>query len=136
MMPTNEGGKKGTLSIIRQLMKQRRTDLMGWRWRTPVYRVARVFVVQYTKTDKIYQSAINFTKWPENSPNGHKVYQRLPSQDHPKFTQIGIFGLKINHLATLPVSRKLSSLETDSRRGRGINGSEKMRPCWTKKSLK
>jgi hypothetical protein len=28
------------------------------------------------------------------------VYQHLPSQDRPKFTQIGIFGLKINHLAT------------------------------------
>jgi hypothetical protein len=28
-------------------------------------------------------------------------YQHLPSQDPPKFTQIVIFGLKTNHLATL-----------------------------------
>jgi hypothetical protein len=30
-----------------------------------------------------------------------KYYQHLPSKDPTKFTQIGIFGLKINHLATL-----------------------------------
>jgi hypothetical protein len=30
-----------------------------------------------------------------------KSYQHLPLQDLPKFTQIRIFGLKINHLATL-----------------------------------
>jgi hypothetical protein len=29
------------------------------------------------------------------------MYKRLPLQDRPKFTQIGIFGLKICHLATL-----------------------------------
>jgi hypothetical protein len=42
-----------------------------------------------------------FTKSPENLPNGHKICQQFPLQDPPKFTQIGIFGLKINHLATL-----------------------------------
>jgi hypothetical protein len=49
-----------------------------------------------------------YTKWPlnisngrKNTPNGHKVYQHFPLQDPPKFTQIGIFGLKTNHLATL-----------------------------------
>jgi hypothetical protein len=31
----------------------------------------------------------------------NKIYQHLPLQDRPKFTQIGIFGLKTNHLATL-----------------------------------
>jgi hypothetical protein len=40
--------------------------------------------------------AIKYTKWPQNISNG-----RLPLQDPPKFTQIGIFGLKIYHLATL-----------------------------------
>jgi hypothetical protein len=30
-----------------------------------------------------------------------KIYQPLPLQDPPKFTQILIFGLKIYHLATL-----------------------------------
>jgi hypothetical protein len=41
------------------------------------------------------------------------TYQHLPLPDPPKFTQIGIFGLKINHLATLertvniiPLSRR------------------------------
>jgi hypothetical protein len=31
------------------------------------------------------------------------MYQHLPLQDPPKFTQIGIFGLKICHLATLVI---------------------------------
>jgi hypothetical protein len=30
-----------------------------------------------------------------------KIYQHLSLQETPKFTQIGIFGLKIYHLATL-----------------------------------
>jgi hypothetical protein len=30
-----------------------------------------------------------------------KVYKHLPLQDPPKITQIGIFGSKIGHLATL-----------------------------------
>jgi hypothetical protein len=38
-------------------------------------------------------------------PNGHKIYQHLPLQDPPKFTQIGIFGLKKKHLATQSVTR-------------------------------
>jgi hypothetical protein len=57
----------------------------------------------------IYQITIKYTEWQqnipkrqENRPNGHKTYQHLPLQDPPKFTQIGIFGLKICHLATLP----------------------------------
>jgi hypothetical protein len=32
--------------------------------------------------------------------NGNKIYQHLPFQDPPKFTLIGIFGLKTYHLAT------------------------------------
>jgi hypothetical protein len=67
--------------------------------------VCQIFMVQHTKTgknipsdNKISQIA---TKWTENLPNGHKIYQHLPLQDTPKFTQIRIFGLKINHLATL-----------------------------------
>jgi hypothetical protein len=34
-------------------------------------------------------------------PNGHKIKQPVPFQSLPNFTQIEIFGLKINHLATL-----------------------------------
>jgi hypothetical protein len=36
-----------------------------------------------------------------NRPNGKMIYQHLPLKDPTKFTQIGIFGLKIYHLATL-----------------------------------
>jgi hypothetical protein len=42
-----------------------------------------------------------YTKWSENIPNGHKIYRHFQLQDPPKLTQIGIFGLKMNHLATL-----------------------------------
>jgi hypothetical protein len=39
---------------------------------------------------------------PQNKPNIHKKYQHLPLQDPPEFTQIGILGLRIYRLATLP----------------------------------
>jgi hypothetical protein len=45
--------------------------------------------------------AIYYTKWPYNIPNGHKIYQLFPFQGPPKCSHIAIFGLKINHLATL-----------------------------------
>jgi hypothetical protein len=53
----------------------------------------------------------------EIKPNGHKIdqmgvnviYQHLPLQDPPKLTQIGIFGLKICHLATLNRISKISN---------------------------
>jgi hypothetical protein len=41
----------------------------------------------------------------KNIPNGHKIYQDFPFQGPPKFTQIGIFGMKRNHLATLLENR-------------------------------
>jgi hypothetical protein len=60
--------------------------------------------------------ATKYTKWSQNMPNGRKIdhivknipnsrkiSQHLPFQDPPKLTQIGIFGLKIHHLATLYV---------------------------------
>jgi hypothetical protein len=34
-------------------------------------------------------------------PDGHNKYQYFPRPDSPKFTQIGILGLKLHHLATL-----------------------------------
>jgi hypothetical protein len=34
-------------------------------------------------------------------PNDHKIDQHFPLQDLPKFTQIGNFGMKTYHLATL-----------------------------------
>jgi hypothetical protein len=38
---------------------------------------------------------LKYTNWSKSRPNGHKVYQHHPLQDPPKFTQIGIFGLKM-----------------------------------------
>jgi hypothetical protein len=34
-------------------------------------------------------------------PNGHETCQLFPFQGPPEFAQSGIFGMKINHLATL-----------------------------------
>jgi hypothetical protein len=59
--------------------------------------------IKYTKKPLKYQMAIKYTKRPlkyemvikipngQKIPNGHKIYQRLPFQEPPKFTQIGIF---------------------------------------------
>jgi hypothetical protein len=63
-------------------------------------------LTQYAQTGEIYQIATKL-------PSGHQmfrnifqmatkyVYQPFPFQGPPKFTLIGIFGWKINHLATL-----------------------------------
>jgi hypothetical protein len=64
-------------------------------------RVARFFLVQHTKTGKIYQKTIQYTKQPQNIPNGRKIDQHIPLQVPPKFTHIMFLGLKIRHLATL-----------------------------------
>jgi hypothetical protein len=53
---------------------------------------------------KLYQIAIYYTKWSYIIPNGRKIYQHFPFIGLPKFTQIDIFGLRINHLATLFLS--------------------------------
>jgi hypothetical protein len=64
-------------------------------------RVARLFLVQHTKNGKyipndhrIERIASKYTEWPQNIPNGHKMYQHFPLQDPPKYTKIGIFGFK------------------------------------------
>jgi hypothetical protein len=49
----------------------------------------------------MYQTAIRYTKWLSDIPNGDKIFQHFTIQGPPKYTQIGIFGLKRNHLATL-----------------------------------
>jgi hypothetical protein len=55
------------------------------------------------KREKIYtKGPQKCTKWPQNRPNGHKIYQHCPLPDPRKFTQNGIFGMKKYHLATLP----------------------------------
>jgi hypothetical protein len=60
-----------------------------------------------------FQNGEKYARLTRTIPNVHKidrksdqvaikyVYQHLPIQDPPKFTQIWIFGLKTNHLATL-----------------------------------
>jgi hypothetical protein len=82
----------------------------GWFWRYfsvgskirsknwPLARVARFFLVQtyqigknITNDHKLYQTAINYTKWRYNIPKGHKIYQHLPFKGSPKFTQIWDF---------------------------------------------
>jgi hypothetical protein len=54
-----------------------------------------------TNDHKKYQLAIKYKKWPQTTPKGHKIYQHFPFRGTPKCTQIGLFGLKVNHLATL-----------------------------------
>jgi hypothetical protein len=60
---------------------------------------------KHTKTGTIYQRTTNYTKRPYVVPNGHKLYQKalkyFPFYGPSKYTQIGTFGLKINHLAIL-----------------------------------
>jgi hypothetical protein len=45
--------------------------------------------------------AIKYKKWPQSTPNGHKIFRHFPFKGPPKSTQSGIFGLKLNHLAAL-----------------------------------
>jgi hypothetical protein len=68
---------------------------------------------EHTKTEKVYQIVSNYTKRPYIILNGHKLYQNcrkkqhFPFQGPPNYNQIGAFGLKRNHLATLDAgSRK------------------------------
>jgi hypothetical protein len=57
---------------------------------------------KYTKSPLHYHMAIKCTKLSWYIPNGHRIYQPFAFQGPPKFSQIGIFGMKIYHLATLP----------------------------------
>jgi hypothetical protein len=59
------------------------SDFFRIKLATKLTRVARFILVQHTKTGK-------------NIPNNHKIYRHLPFIDPLKFTQIGIFGLKIH----------------------------------------
>jgi hypothetical protein len=56
----------------------------------------------YTTLPLNYQMAINMPKSRNiPSPKGQIICQPFPIKGTQKFTQIGIFGLKIYHLATL-----------------------------------
>jgi hypothetical protein len=50
---------------------------------------------------ELYQMSIKYNKRPYNGQRVNRICHHLPLQDPPKFTQIWIFGLKTNHLATL-----------------------------------
>jgi hypothetical protein len=54
------------------------------------------------KREEIYQITTNMHQMTVKQTNLNKIFQHLLFQDPPKFTQIGIFCLKICHLATLP----------------------------------
>jgi hypothetical protein len=80
-------------------------------------RVARFFLVHDTKTGKnvpnehkLYQMAITYPKCLTNIPNGQYKHKHFPIKGPQKLTQIWIFGLKINHLATLIPTAKLQCL--------------------------
>jgi hypothetical protein len=68
--------------------------------------------------DTLYQNGEKYTKIATKLPNGHKLYQisiicifqmaieytnLFPHQCPRRFSEIGIFGLKIHHLATLHI---------------------------------
>jgi hypothetical protein len=50
---------------------------------------------------QIFKMAKKYTKWPTNIQNGQKICQHNSLQRPRNYTQIGILGLKIFHLATL-----------------------------------
>jgi hypothetical protein len=65
------------------------------------------------KPEKMYQMNTKYTEWSQNIPNIHKVFQmaiqyinNFQSEALKFFSQIRIFGLKTNHLATLLSMRK------------------------------
>jgi hypothetical protein len=71
-------------------------------------RAARFFMAQYATTGKNIPYHRNITKWPQNLPNGRKMFQMtikctkiVHSKALQKLPQTGIFGLKIDHLASL-----------------------------------
>jgi hypothetical protein len=59
----------------------------------------------YQNDRKIYQIDTIYTKLTQYIQNCIFYCQPLPSQDHSKFTQIVIFGVKIYHLAALTCTR-------------------------------
>jgi hypothetical protein len=59
--------------------------------------------------------AIRHNKRPSFAPNGLGIYRPFQFQGPPKFTPIGNFGLKVNHLANLVIGRtpKICANKTD-----------------------
>jgi hypothetical protein len=100
------------MSMLKTKQKLLALDKISFFLRRLLSRDARFFLLQLTKTGKIYQITFKYTKKPKNMPGGHKIDQTaikctniLHRNKPPKFTQICIFGLKTNHLATQLLSR-------------------------------
>jgi hypothetical protein len=51
--------------------------------------------------ENLPKKAIQITKNAIKILTGNEMHQNFPSRSLQKYTQIGIFGMKINHLATL-----------------------------------
>jgi hypothetical protein len=66
-----------------------------------IYQISAIFIPNGNKIDQISQNTTNGNRI---DPNGNKLCQPLPLQELLKFTQFGILGLKIRHLATLHVT--------------------------------
>jgi hypothetical protein len=78
-----------------------------WPYNIPNGHTIYQMAIQYSKWPynipngrSIFKIAVVYSKWPQYIPKGHKLYQHFPFQGPQKFTQIWIFGRKINHLAT------------------------------------
>jgi hypothetical protein len=65
----------------------------------------------YQNYRKIYQIEEKYTKLQKNRGNVHKTDQHLSLKGTPKFTQIGILGFKIYHLAALSQTRKQKKMK-------------------------
>jgi hypothetical protein len=82
-------------------------------------RVARLFLVKNTQTGEnipnyheLYKMSIKYNNRPKNGQVSIKYrYQHLPLQVPPKFTQIGIFGLKICMPSGNPVGQLNKSVD-------------------------
>jgi hypothetical protein len=83
-------------------------DGAGWTQTSDLFyqsvsaRVATVLLAQHKK-GKIYRITITYryilngqkySKWPQNRPNSHKIYQNLPIEDSPKLPKVGFLVSK------------------------------------------
>jgi hypothetical protein len=50
----------------------------------------------------VYQMAVKYTKWSQNTPNGQTICQRFQFQGCPKNKQIGILGMLRHKLSDKP----------------------------------
>jgi hypothetical protein len=112
---------------------------LAWRCKTRVVNFDSTWVGCQTLRDAIYPNGEKYTKWTyfrytksqQSIQNDRKiyrmaityVYQHFPFQGSLKFTQSGILGFKIYHLATLVVTRDRrigsGSFTRESRWGNG-----------------